>query len=333
MTGTAAIAVCGLLVGLAAGQADGATPGTLVLEVSIDVGLTDRNLGVALLDHLRAELAATNVTVTTARSPGGPPANARLTVGPVSGNPRAVSLEIQYLRSGAAVQRTLDLSSVPADGALLAVAVAVDELLRASWSLSGVEANPPRPTLTSPAPGPAPSPSPAPPQAEARVLMAGERQSSGRVTVGPDVVVAVALGSRLGVDVRGGWRHAGSRPAADGVIDSSAVIAGIGSSLALPARAEAHRAGAELTARLDGAWVSVQGTARSGATAYSTTALGVAAVGGVGGWVSLIQPLRLVASVGWQLPLRSVSAGDGNQSAGVVFHPGFSAAAGIGARF
>jgi hypothetical protein len=330
MTGPAAIAVFGLLVGLAADE--GATPGPLMLEVSIDAGLTDRNLGAALLDHLRAELAATNVTVTTAGAPGGSRANARLTVGPVRGNPRAISLEIQYLRSGAAVQRTLDLSSVPPDGALLAVAVAVDELLRASWSLSGVEANPPRPMSTLPPPNPA-LPPPEPPRAEARLLMAGERQSGGHVTLGPDVVVAVALGSRVGIDVRGGWRHAGSRPAADGVIDSSAVIAGVGASVALPARAEAHRAGAELAARIDGAWVSMQGTARSGATAYSTTALGVAAVGGVGGWVTLIQPLRLVAFVGWQVPLRSVSAGDGNQSAGVLFHPGFSAAAGIGARF
>ena len=340
MTASAAI-VLGFMSTLAAAEpgvgatrpADAVAPETapFVLEVLVDAGLTNRDLGSALLEHLRAELAAANVAIAAPGTPASAGANARLTVGPVSGNPRAVSLEVQYLRSGTAVHRLLDLSSIPPDGALLAIAVAVDELLRSSWSLSGVVSGPPR--SAAPPPSSVAAVVSRAPQAEVRLLVAGERHDDGIVTLGPDVVLAVPLGQRISVDARGGWRRAGSRRAPDGSIDSTAVTAGVGVTFALPALAEDRRAGAELAARIDGAWVSTQGTARIGATAHSAAAFGVAAVAGLGGWVTLVAPLRLVAFAGWQLPLRSVTAVDGNQPASVVFHPGFSAAAGIGARF
>jgi hypothetical protein len=325
---TTAALFLGLWITLAAPDGAG-PPDPLVLEVAIDAGLTDRNLGAALLQHLRAELAASNVAVTSAGAAPGSVSTARLTVGPVAGSPRAVSLEIRYRRSGAAVQRTLDLSALPADGALMAIAAAVDELIRASWSLTGVASNLPRPP---PPPPPVPA-APAPAQAEVRILLAGERHRDGTVTLGPDVVLAVQLGDRLSVDVRGGWRGAGARRAPDGAIESSAVTGGVGASLAFPAPSAKQRAGAELAIRLEGAWVSLHGTPRSGATGYSTTTFGAAAVGGVGGWLVMHEPLRLVAFAGWQLPLRSIGASDGNQSAAPIYQPGFSAAAGIGARF
>jgi hypothetical protein len=53
----------------------------------------------------------------------------------------------------------------------------------------------------------------------------------------------------------------------------------------------------------------------------------------VAGWLALLQPLRLVAFVGWQIPLRTVTAADGADFSVATYAPGFSAAAGLGARF
>ncbi|HEX3694132.1 MAG TPA: hypothetical protein VH374_01990 [Polyangia bacterium] len=306
----------------AAASADG-----LVLAVQIDSLPASVDRGDTLLQQIRAELAAAAVPVVVTGQAATLVPNTQLTVVALGPDRRAVTLEIKYLRSGIIVHRMVDVSSIPGDSVPLAIAIAVDELLRATWSLGGVATGP------ASTPPPAPRAAPHTPRIEARLLMSGERQRGGTVAIGPDAVVAALLGSRLSVDVALGWRDAGSHAAPDGAISSHLVTAGVGASVAWPARAAAQRAGAELTARLQGAWVSVQGSPSAGASARASTLFGAAVLGGVAGWLALLQPLRLVAFVGWQIPLRTVTAADGADFSVATYAPGFSAAAGLGARF
>jgi hypothetical protein len=303
----------------------------LALAVQIDPALAYHQFGADLVEHLRAELVASNVVVVADGATTGPSPNARLSVAAIEGSPQAVALDVQYLRSGASVRQVVDLSSLPPDGAVLAIAIAVDELIRSSWSLAGVAPMKPAATATSPEPASRPAPRPA--RVEARLLLAAERRGGGTLSLGPDAVFALFLGSRLALEAGVGSRRAESRAAPDGAIDSSAATASLGATLALPARAAGRRAGAEVVARLVGAWMNVSATPISGATAHAATAVGVAAVGGLGAWVTLAEPLRLVAFAGGQAALRGVRAVDADRSEIGVYDSGATAALGIGARF
>jgi hypothetical protein len=304
----------------------------LALAVQIDPALGYHQSGADLVEHLRAELVASNVVVVAEGATTGPSPNARLSVGAIEGSPRAVALDVQYLRSGASVRQVVDLSSLPPDGAVLAIAIAVDELIRSSWSLAGVAAL--KPAAPAPSPELAGRPAPRPARVEARLLFAAERRGGGTLSLGPDVVFALFLGSRFALEAGVGSRRAESRAVPDGSIDSSAVTASLGATLALPARAAGRRAGAEVVARLVGAWMNVSATPSSGATsAHAATAVGVAAVGGLGAWVTLAEPLRLVGFAGWQAALRGVRAVDADRSEIGVYDAGAAAALGIGARF
>jgi hypothetical protein len=303
----------------------------LALAVQIDPGLAYHELGAALVEHIRAELVASSVVVVAEGATTGPVPNARLSVGALEGSPQAVALEIQYQRSGTSVRQIVDLSSLPPDGAVLAIAIAVDELIRSTWSLAGVA------TMRQVAPAVQPQsvakPTTRPARAEARLLLTAERHGDGSLSLGPEALFALFLGSRVAIEAGVGSRRAESRAVPDGRIDSSAVTASVGASLALPARAPGHRAGVEIGARLVSEWINVRGTASSGATAHVVTAVGLAAVGGIGAWAMLAEPLRLVAFAGWQVPLRGVRAADGDRSEIGIYDAGASAAFGIGARF
>lgn len=315
-------------------SSDARPPSTdvLALAVQIDPALAYHQFGADLVEHLRAELVASNVVVVAEGATTGPSPNARLSVGAIESSPQAVALDVQYLRSGASVRQVVDLSSLPPDGAVLAIAIAVDELIRSSWSLAGVA--PGKPTAaTATSPPAASKPAPRPARVEARLLLAAERRGGGTLSFGPDAVFALFLGSRLAIEAGVGSRRAESRAVPDGSIESSAVTASLGATLALPARAVGHRAGTEVVARLVGAWVNVSATPLSGATAHAATAVGVAAVGGLCAWVTLAEPLRLVAFAGWQAALRGVSAVDADRSEIGVYDSGATAALGIGARF
>jgi len=321
---------------IATRSTDARPPSTdvLALAVQIDPALAYHQFGADLVEHLRAELVASNVVVVAEGATTGPSPNARLSVGAIEGSPQAVALDVQYLRSGASVRQIVDLSSLPPDGAVLAIAIAVDELIRSSWSLAGVAPSKPMlPVASAASPSPASKPAPRPARVEARLLLAAERRGGGTLSLGPDAVFALFLGSRLALEAGVGSRRAKSHAVPDGSIDSSAVTASLGATFALPARAAGRRAGAEVVARLVGAWMNVSATPLSGATAHAATAVGVAAVGGLGAWVTLAEPLRLVAFAGWQAALRGVRAVDADRSEIGVYDSGATAALGIGARF
>jgi hypothetical protein len=301
----------------------------LVLAVTIDPSLV--SLAPALLAHLRAELAAGKVVVVPGDAIAGPTPNARLNVDAPEGAPQSVVLEVEFLRSGTSVRHVLDLSSVPTDGAPLAIAIAVDELIRATWSLAGVTTPPKR--MEPPTASVSVAPAPRSARAEGRLLLSAVRSGDGSLSLGSDAIVVFLLGARIGVDASAGWRGSETRAAPDGSIDVNAVTAGVGASIALPARTPSRRLGAELGARVEGARVTVRGSATSGATAHSVSVLGAAAVTGVGGWLTIAGPLRLVAFAGWQFPIRAVRAIDVDALDTQVYGTGLSVALGVGAQF
>lgn len=328
MTAGAAVVLC-----LLAGE----PVDVLTLQVTVDPTVASGAEETALLRHLSFELAASRVAVVPAGAATTPP-NARLAIGAVAGDSRMVSLDVSYLDSGTAVHRVVDLSTLPGDSTLLAIAVATDELLRASATLGRrapvVAALAALAALAAP---PTPPPLAPTPYADRDILLAGlvagERHGGGAVALGADALMSIAAAPWLAVDARLGWRHGGPRVAPDGTVESRIVHLAVGGSAVLAGRRSQARARAALTAFVDGAWVTVHGNADTGATAYDSSGVGVALGAGLSGWVRLGRRLALIAFVGWQLPLRTVTATDGSTWNAPVFQPGLAAAAGAGARF
>lgn len=105
------------------------------VELVIEVEPPDRAIGVTLQDHLRAELAARAIDLCTRPiAPRKPLARVRLHVDHPSPGPVVAVISVSDLVTDKLVERTIDLSPLPADSRPLAVAAAVDELLRASWA-------------------------------------------------------------------------------------------------------------------------------------------------------------------------------------------------------
>jgi len=313
-------------------------PGASWLRVTLAGDGATAPLRETVLRQMSADLGAHGVVACAAPAEAAPVAEtapiADVSVALTRG--RALSLEVRDDATNKRLGRELSLATVPADAIGLAVALAAEELLHASW-IEAALAPPP-----APAPPPVPRPVPAAvrrandatiaqlPRAfttQAALVGAVERAGGGQTGVGADV--RLAWGGRLTVGTRVGARAAPDVTSAHGTVHGHELLAGLVVAWALVPRDRPW--GGELFARGDVLDVQVSGDATAGGRGSSGSALGVLAGGGVGGWLSVGAPWRIVAEVAVEGPVRAVTASDAGSVATGVSGVVVAGALGLGA--
>ena len=283
------------------------------------------------VDALRGELASRGFDVCRDGGPTAPVA--RVAVTGASDAP-SIAIEVRDAVTSKRLARDVDLVTIPADSRALTLALAADELLRASWAeLTLATAPPPAQPIPPPVQQaletslrPAPPASSSASSGEVGVVLAGEYFNGGQTQWGADARVAWRLPHGFATTFRLGLRSALTQQAPDGEVHASAILGGIGVALSLAASA---KGGVGTFARFDVAQISYVAAARGDALASTGTALAALTSGGVDAWWSFLPTLRIRAELGVIAPLRPVRATDANVS--VVGVSGVGALAGIGA--
>jgi hypothetical protein len=272
----------------------------------------------AVASELRAGLAPSHIDVCEAAGEPGSEPLARVTL-TQEGEQARYSLDVTDSVTQKRVGRDLSLDKLPADGRALALAVAAEELLRASWAelaLRGVHrpdtAPPPEVRAVVERAAPAPL---ARSFTAIGARLALERFTGGQTHYGGDVFLALPLGTRAGVMAAGGARRALSVQAPHGSIGARALSGELGLSLPL-LRLPALELGAFVSARV--LWLRYEASAAgggaagvaAGAQASSRSGVAVVSRGGLVLAFGRHGVVRSYSTFGVGLPLRAFSASD-----------------------
>jgi hypothetical protein len=288
------------------------------------------------VDLLRAELASRGIDLCTETPEAG--AAAPIATIDLSTSPDEVTLgvEVHDAVTEKHVSREVRLRGVPPDSRPLTIALAADELLRASWAELALRSVPPPPR-------PVPvevtrtvresvAPVAAPPAAQPRVLLgvdgAFEHFASGTSLYGVDARFAAWLVPRFAVSLRVGLRSGTEIDAADGEVQTAAWLAGVGAQVTLTPP-ELLRWGIDAVAHFDVEHVSF--TPTPGPSAVGTPASYFTLVTGLGAqaWLRVFSTLRVGAQAVALLPLRPVEAADNNVAIAGVSGVGIGALLGV----
>jgi hypothetical protein len=280
-----------------------------------------------LVAQLGAGLEARHIELCAAQD-GAPGDGAASEIALSSTRGDVVTVAVRDAITGKRLAREVPLASVPRDARPLTVALAVDELLRASW----VELALP----DAPAPG-----RPVPREIDAIVApttdaerrrwelgaaLAAEHFGAGTSQAGVDVVVRAAPTPRLFVRAALGLRGGANAHAADGDVRSTALEADVGVDLVVPPRARRWQIALALDARLIRARFSgaPHADARGGDAAATALYLGA----GLRGSVRLTRAFGLSLAGGFGVPLHAVDVYDGGARVAGLAGPLFSLALG-----
>ncbi len=274
-------------------------------------------LRTALMTHVQSSLAARRIDVCVLDQPSLSSPLATLDVR-AEKTAATTSIGVDDGVTQKRVSRDLDLSGVPSDGRALVIALALDELLRASWAelmLSDARPAAPPPSVVTEAIGspPAAAPPSPPPFTRAWEIGAafgGEHFSEGHDQLGVDVAGSYSPWPRLGFDARLGLRAGMPVQAPRGEIRSTALLGTLGLDLALTPRT--GRAGLDLLG--DASIVRVTFVAEPSATGVrgnEQTAVASYVATGLRGWVIVVPPIRGFVRVRAGAPLHTAYATDG----------------------
>ena len=258
-----------------------------------------------------------------------------------SGSPAAaVTVAVRDDVTGKLVVRDVDLGSVPVDARPLTLALAVDELLRASWAeLTLADAPPP----TRPVPreiadvvgaGRAGTPPPAAVERgrwQLGAALAAERFGGGSGQAGVDVAGRVSLRERLGLEGTIGLRRERPVNAPDGVVRGTAVEAALDADVVLDPRA--GRWALDLLAGARLVRVGVTGDPRVGARGGDASATALYLGAGLRAGVRLTRAFGLALTGTFGVPLRPVDILDGAAHVAGLSGPLLSFALGARWRF
>jgi len=228
----------------------------------------------------------------------------------------AVSVEVRDAVTEKRVSRDIDLTRVPPDGRAFAVAIAVDELVWASWAEIALAKTKSRRAAAAPSKPPPPEvtagvehelPQASGGASELVLRFAAERYFGGQTQLGGELGTLLPLGERATLDLSAGLRQGLSVSAPDGRVLASAIGIGAGLRWAL-----VHTAAAEVGPSL-GARVTVtrfRGAASPSASDAQVS--GLTAYARLGAWSSLRLggALHLDAALGAGVPLRALEATD-----------------------
>jgi hypothetical protein len=267
-------------------------------------------LAIAVRSELRAGLVSSHIDVCAQGA--GPAAEplARVSFTPVGEGSTRYSLDVTDSVTHKRVGRDLSLEKLPADGRALALAVAAEELLRASWAelaLRGVHSPDTAPPPEVRAVVERARPAPAPPSRSTALgaRLAFEHFFGGQTHFGGDAVLLLPLGAFTGASVALGGRRALSEQAPHGSIGARALAAELGLSVLL-----VQRPGLELGAGVSGRALWLTFEPASAGTAQASTQSGLAFIARAGLSLVFGTKLKSFASLGAGLPLRSFSASD-----------------------
>jgi hypothetical protein len=231
-----------------------------------------------------------------------------------------LSLEVRDSVTEKRLAREVPLSSVPGDALVLSIALATEELLRASWIEAAFPAAGARPPLEPPRPVPPVVAQlnaeqvarlPRTPVAQVAVLAVAERATGGLTGLGGDA--RFTWGRRLALGARFGVRASPDVGSANGLVRGREVGAGLAVEYALVSR-DAPWGGA-LGVRGDVLDLQFSGTPAPGAQASSGSALTTTLSGVVAGWVRIGPPWRLAGEIAIGAPLHTVTATDSGTTA------------------
>jgi hypothetical protein len=221
-----------------------------------------------------------------------------------------VTVAVRDALTGKRVARDVPLGSVPRDARPLTVALAVDELLRASW----VELT----LADAPAPG-----LPVPREIDALVAPRAERHrwdlgadfaaehfGGGTTQAGVDVVVRAAPAPSLFVRVALGLLGGATAHAADGDVRSTALDADVGVELVIPPRAQRW----ELALGIDGRLIRARfsGEPHTDARGDDAAATAIYLGAGLRGSVRLARAFGLSLKGGFGAPVHAIDVFDGD---------------------
>lgn len=262
--------------------------------------------------ELRAGLAPGDIEVCEAGPAGAPEPLARVVIVQVE-SPRArYSVDVIDSVTQKRVGRDLQLDRLPADGRALALAVAAEELLRASWAelaLRGVHSAQTAPPPAVRAVVEKSTPLPAPPKRFTAfgARLAFERWLGGQTHYGADLFGVVPLGRVAGGVFAVGARRALSEQAPHGSIGANALSLEAGVSLNF-----FRQAGLDLGAFVSGRVlrVSFEPEAASGVQAEPQSGLAMTSRVGLSLAFGSAGLVRSYSTLGAGLPLKSFSVSD-----------------------
>jgi hypothetical protein len=249
-----------------------------------------------------------------------------------SGEGAQIGVEVRDRLTAKRVDREVDLAAVPADGRPLTLAVAADELLRASWAELALASAPPASAPVPPAVEEAVTrdlvrPSRSAPAVGFAAAAAIEHWAGGATLYGPDLRVTAWLASRLAAGLRLGLRDSVTASAPDGQVHATGWVAGAGAKLQITPW---QRAGIDGVGRFDVERVSYLATPNPQARGSANAGIAVIAGAGAEGWVDLGASVRIAIEGFATVPVRSVRAQDAGRDVSSISGIGFAGGMGVG---
>jgi hypothetical protein len=293
--------------GRAAAAECGANKPWVLVDVPEAVG------SVAVLSQLRVGLDARGIDACAPGAHARTEPIARVALKAPESKRVAIDVVAEDALTAKRVSRELDLAALPRDAWPLAIALAIDEILRASWAELALESAPPpkrpvpievRDTVRDSL-APEPLERSAPAMALGTAIV-GEAFSGGQRHIGVDARAGVWLLPRLALSVLLGLRDGLSVSAERGEITSTVLVGGLG--LAFTPTEPAADLGVDLLSRVEASRIEFQAEAERGATGSRDAAVAVVAEAGAGAWWSPAERLRVGAEVLGGVPLVAVSA-------------------------
>ena len=220
-----------------------------------------------------------------------------------------VTVTVRDAITGKALAREVALASVPRDARPLTVALAVDELLRASW-IELALADAPAPARPVPREIAALVRTPAEGRRwELGADLAAEHFGAGTFQAGVDVAARAAPTPRLFVRVALGLRAGATAHAADGDVRSTALEGDVGVDVVLPPRARRW----ELALAVDGRLIRARfsGEPRADARGVDAAASAFYLGAGLRGSARLARAFGLSLTGGFGVPVHAVDVYDG----------------------
>ncbi len=288
------------------------------VSVSFAEGSWREGLREAAFEDLKAGLASRHIeTCQEGDGPSKPPV-AAIRISSNGIESVEVTVEIRDSVTEKRVSRDVDLSSMPIDGRALAIALAADELVWASWAEIAFKGTKHRsaapPQLVAAVEQNIQQPAQDPPRLG--VQAAAEHFGSGISQFGADALCVLAPSQRFRLRIALGIRQGLTVSAPDGDVRPTSVGISFdgGPSLLRSSRIElTWTAGAHV------AWIHLQGDAARGAFGNNLSGLALFARSGLNAAIHPVGPMWFELGAGLGLPLRGLEATDaGRDIAGVA---------------
>jgi hypothetical protein len=269
-----------------------------------------------VLGDLRAGLTSRGIDACSGESgPSSEPPLATVRVAALDKKSVAVTVEVRDAVTAKRVSRDVDLAPVPADGRAFAIAIAVDELVWASWAEIALAKKSRQQATSKPRPAPPPEvvegvESELPPNGPAPKLglrFAIEHYLGGQTLLGADAATILPLSERFALDLEAGGRVGLDADAPHGDVHSSSIGFGASGRYAF-----VHTSFADigLALGLRAAVVRFRGSASPGAEGEELSGLTLYGRGGAFTGLRLGGAMGLDAGFGAGAPLRALEATD-----------------------